>query len=152
MDPNALRVTVVGGHSGNTIVPLLSQTGIKLTDEEIKQLTHRIQFGGDEVVAAKDGAGSATLSMAFAGARFTNSILEAIGGKAVIEPSFVFSNVVDGINYFASNVELNQDGVSKVFGIGTTSPFEQELLKVCIPELKASIEKGVQFAKSKLQQ
>ncbi len=31
-------------------------------------LTHRIQFGGDEVVKAKDGLGSATLSMAFAGA------------------------------------------------------------------------------------
>lgn len=28
-----------------------------------------IQFGGDEVVKAKDGAGSATLSMAFAGFR-----------------------------------------------------------------------------------
>lgn len=29
-----------------------------------------IQFGGDEVVKAKDGAGSATLSMAFAGFRY----------------------------------------------------------------------------------
>jgi malate dehydrogenase len=32
--------------------------------------SNRIQFGGDEVVKAKDGAGSATLSMAMAGARF----------------------------------------------------------------------------------
>ena len=29
-----------------------------------------IQFGGDEVVKAKDGAGSATLSMAYAGFRY----------------------------------------------------------------------------------
>lgn len=28
-----------------------------------------VQFGGDEVVQAKDGAGSATLSMAYAGYR-----------------------------------------------------------------------------------
>jgi malate dehydrogenase len=28
-----------------------------------------VQFGGDEVVKAKDGAGSATLSMAYAGFR-----------------------------------------------------------------------------------
>lgn len=28
-----------------------------------------VQFGGDEVVKAKDGAGSATLSMAYAGYR-----------------------------------------------------------------------------------
>lgn len=37
--------------------------GAKFSDEDIKALTHRIQFGGDEVVQAKDGAGSATLSM-----------------------------------------------------------------------------------------
>ena len=29
-----------------------------------------VQFGGDEVVKAKDGAGSATLSMAYAGFRY----------------------------------------------------------------------------------
>jgi malate dehydrogenase len=31
-----------------------------------------VQFGGDEVVKAKDGAGSATLSMAYAGFRLVN--------------------------------------------------------------------------------
>ncbi len=31
--------------------------------------TTGVQFGGDEVVKAKDGAGSATLSMAYAGFR-----------------------------------------------------------------------------------
>lgn len=38
-----------------TIIPLLSQLNANLTDEEIKALTHRIQFGGDEVVKAKAG-------------------------------------------------------------------------------------------------
>ena len=32
-------------------------------------ITIGVQFGGDEVVQAKDGAGSATLSMAYAGFR-----------------------------------------------------------------------------------
>jgi len=42
----------------------LSQVkGAKFTEADIAALTHRIQFGGDEVVKAKDGAGSATLSM-----------------------------------------------------------------------------------------
>ena len=63
------KITVIGGHSGVTIVPLLSQSGHSFTEEEVKALTHRIQFGGDEVVKAKDGAGSATLSMAYAGFR-----------------------------------------------------------------------------------
>ena len=66
-DVNDVKVPVVGGHSGQTIVPLLSKTGFEFTAEEVETLTQRIQFGGDEVVKAKAGAGSATLSMAFAG-------------------------------------------------------------------------------------
>ena len=66
----ALPISVVGGHSGVTIVPILSQTaeGKKIVEkggEELAALVKRIQFGGDEVVKAKDGAGSATLSMAY---------------------------------------------------------------------------------------
>lgn len=66
-DPKDIEVTVVGGHSGVTIVPLLSQTSIgkDVKGEEYKALVKRIQFGGDEVVQAKAGTGSATLSMGF---------------------------------------------------------------------------------------
>ncbi len=63
-DPTTTHVTVIGGHAGTTILPLLSQVkGAKFSEADIAALTHRIQFGGDEVVKAKDGAGSATLSM-----------------------------------------------------------------------------------------
>ena len=63
-DVNATKVNVIGGHAGTTILPLLSQVGgAKFSEEDVAALTHRIQFGGDEVVKAKDGAGSATLSM-----------------------------------------------------------------------------------------
>jgi malate dehydrogenase len=58
-------------------------------------------------VKAKDGAGSATLSMAFAGARFTISLLKALKGeKGIVEPTFVESTVAPGVSYFATNVEL----------------------------------------------
>lgn len=64
MDVNNTNVRVIGGHAGTTILPLLSQVpGAKFSEEDVQNLTHRIQFGGDEVVKAKDGAGSATLSM-----------------------------------------------------------------------------------------
>ena len=110
-DPKEVPVTVVGGHSGATIVPLLSQTpyGKGVTGEAYKALIHRIQFGGDEVVQAKDGAGSATLSMAYAGARFTGDLLRAIHGeKGVVTPTFVKSPLFadQGIDFFSSNVEL----------------------------------------------
>jgi hypothetical protein len=110
-DPAETPITVVGGHSGPTIVPLLSQNakGASLTGESYKALVHRIQYGGDEVVKAKDGAGSATLSMAYAGAKFTNSLLRGLNGeKGVVTPTFVKSPLFadQGIDYFSSNVEL----------------------------------------------
>jgi len=64
-----LTVPVIGGHSGETIVPLFSQVSVTIPDDKYDALVHRVQFGGDEVVKAKDGTGSATLSMAFAGFR-----------------------------------------------------------------------------------
>lgn len=148
-DPKDVKVTVVGGHSGVTIVPLLSQTGFEFTKEELDALTHRIQFGGDEVVKAKDGTGSATLSMAFAGARFANSVLEAtVGGKkGVIEPSFVQSDLFknEGVEYFSSNIELGPEGVEKIHGLGELSDYEKELIAKAIPELKKNITKGNSF-------
>ena len=42
-----------------------------------------MQFGGDEVVKAKDGAGSATLSTAYAAAEFVSGVLQARAGKEV---------------------------------------------------------------------
>ena len=70
VDPATVKVQVVGGHSGVTIVPLLSQISagapiVKAGGQAYADLVKRIQFGGDEVVKAKDGAGSATLSMAY---------------------------------------------------------------------------------------
>jgi malate dehydrogenase len=41
------------------------------------------QFGGDEVVQAKAGAGSATLSMAYAGFVFAENVLKAAKGENV---------------------------------------------------------------------
>ena len=43
-----------------------------LPDDKYEALVNRVQFGGDEVVKAKDGAGSATLSMAYAGYRYVS--------------------------------------------------------------------------------
>lgn len=89
------RVNVIGGHAGTTILPLLSQVpNAKFSEADIAALTHRIQFGGDEVVKAKDGAGSATLSMAYAGQMFTSRLLDAMSGnKNVVECTFVENNL-----------------------------------------------------------
>jgi len=68
IDPTEINVPVIGGHAGITILPLYSQVpGVKISEDELHKMTVRTQFGGDEVVAAKAGSGSATLSMAYAG-------------------------------------------------------------------------------------
>ncbi|KAG0143376.1 hypothetical protein CROQUDRAFT_661270 [Cronartium quercuum f. sp. fusiforme G11] len=150
--PEKTRVQVVGGHSGVTIVPLLSQIaeGKGITGEAYKALVKRIQFGGDEVVQAKNGAGSATLSMAYAAAIFAESLLKAFSGaKGIIEPTYVQSPLYasQGVDYFASNVELGPEGVQKILPLGSISAEEEELIKACLPELKKNIEKGVKFVK-----
>jgi malate dehydrogenase len=153
--PSDCDVPVVGGHSGPTIVPLLSQVrgsaaaqAKGLTGDTYDQLVNRIQFGGDEVVKAKDGAGSATLSMAYAGAKFTHSLLRGLNGeKGVVTPTFVKSPLFadQGIDFFSSLVELGVNGVEKIHPIGTLSAEEEKLLKACLPELKKNIEKGKAF-------
>ncbi|KAF2219583.1 lactate/malate dehydrogenase [Elsinoe ampelina] len=149
-DPANENILVVGGHSGATIVPVLSQAGHNLEGSERDTYINRVQFGGDEVVKAKDGAGSATLSMAMAGARFAESLLKASQGqKGVIEPTFVESPLYkdQGVEYFASNVELGPDGVEKIHPVGKVTEYEQGLLDVCLKDLKGNIAKGVKFVK-----
>ena len=135
-DPASENITVVGGHSGVTIVPLISQSGHgDITGEKLDNLVNRIQFGGDEVVKAKDGAGSATLSMAMAGARFAESLLKAAQGQGgVVEPTFVDSPLYkdQGVEFFASQVELGPDGVQKIHPVGKLSSQEEQLLQACL--------------------
>ena len=151
-DPADENITVVGGHSGVTIVPLLSQSGHgDIKGNKLDALITRIQFGGDEVVKAKDGAGSATLSMAMAGARFAESLLKAAQGeKGVIEPTFVDSPLFksQGCDFFASKVELGPDGVQNIQDVGKLSDHEQQLLDACVTDLAKNIQKGVEWVKA----
>jgi len=149
-DPKDENITVVGGHSGVTIVPLFSQSNHPDLSSNA-ELINRVQFGGDEVVKAKDGAGSATLSMAMAGARMADSLLRASQGeKGVVEPSFVDSPLYkdQGIEFFASKVELGPNGVEKIFPVGEVDAQEQKLLEACLGDLKKNIQKGVTFVAS----
>ena len=146
-DPADENITVVGGHSGVTIVPLFSQSAHPDLSANA-ELVNRVQFGGDEVVKAKDGAGSATLSMAMAGARMAESLLRASQGeKGVVEPTFVDSPLYkdQGIDFFSSKVELGPNGVEKILPVGKVDAIEEKLLEAAIGDLKKNIEKGIAF-------
>ena len=146
-DPTTMEdVPVIGGHAGTTILPLYSQVpGFSATDEQLEALTVRTQFGGDEVVKAKAGAGSATLSMAYAGYLFTEKVLKAIKGESgIVQAAYVESTLTDA-PYFASACEFGPDGVSKVLPYGTLSPYEQQWFDKMMPDLKKQIQKGIDF-------
>jgi len=149
LNPKDVNVPVIGGHSGVTIIPVISRAtpSVSFPEDQLKALTVRIQEAGTEVVKAKAGAGSATLSMAYAGARFANSLLRGLKGESnVIEPAYVLSDVTEA-EYFSTPLLLGKNGLEKNLGLGKLSDYEQELLKAAIPELKKNIKSGVDFAK-----
>ncbi|KAH9943753.1 NAD-malate dehydrogenase [Amylocystis lapponica] len=160
-----ISVPVVGGHSGITIIPLLSQATRPLPSDfstsSLEALTTRVQFGGDEVVKAKDGAGSATLSMAYAGAEFAGKVLQALNGvTGIVAPSFVNlaadknggddlkKEIGRDLEYFSAPVELGPSGIVKIFPLGKLSDFEQGLVQAAVPVLAENIETGVKFIAS----
>lgn len=118
-----------------------------------------MQFGGDEVVKAKDGQGSATLSMAYAGFRFAERVMQAVKGKSgVVEPTFVYLPGIDGgdaivketgCNYFSMPVEIGKEGAKKIENIlGKANDYEKKLLQKCYEDLKGNIDKGIEFVKN----
>merc|ERR1712114_101072 len=124
MDPSSVNCPVVGGHAGATIMPLISQCtpAVEFEPDTLKALTERIQDAGTEVVKAKAGTGSATLSMAYAAARFTDSLIKGMSGQeGVVECAYIASVLSD---------------------------FEKDLMTAAVPELQGSIKKGEDFAKN----
>lgn len=142
-DPEGIQVQVIGGHSGVTIIPLLA--GLVSEAAQRDGIIHRVQYGGDEVVKAKAGGGSATLSMAYAAYRFFDDFSHHRGLTAYVRipeqgPQYP-------TEYFATHVEIDGDGVLKsVSPLPELHAKERELLEAAIPELQRDIAKGKQFA------
>ncbi|VDO23742.1 unnamed protein product [Brugia timori] len=147
LDAEETDIPVIGGHSGITIIPLLSQAKpfCKFSNDEVKKLTERIQNAGTEVVKAKAGAGSATLSMALAASKFVESLLRGLRGEKSIQCAYVASDACSGVDYFATPLEFGKNGVEKVLGMGKLSTYEQSLVAAAVPELKKNISKGLKF-------
>ena len=141
-----VHVPVIGGHSGTTILPLLSQVkGVSFTDEEIASLTTRIQNAGTEVVEAKAGGGSATLSMGQAAARFCLSLVAAMQGEEVVEYTYVQVDGSEDAAFFAHPVRLGANGVEEILPYGDLSDFEENAKNSMLEGLRGDIKMGVDF-------
>lgn len=99
------------------------------------------------MVKAKAGAGSATLSMAYAGAEWAEKIIRALSGeKGVTTYAFIESDIHPESTYFSSLLEFDKNGWVKKLPLPKLSPFEEELLKKCLKDVGGNIKKGVTFA------
>ncbi len=148
LDVNETKVPVIGGHSGTTILPLLSQVeGVEFTSEEVAALTPRIQNAGTEVVEAKAGGGSATLSMGAAAARFCLSLVKGLQGEDVVDYAYIAGDGSDA-EYFAQPVRLGVNGVSEILPYGELSDFEQKAKEDMLATLNKDIQEGIDFMAS----
>ncbi|CCH59739.1 hypothetical protein TBLA_0B09220 [Henningerozyma blattae CBS 6284] len=170
------QLCVIGGHSDKTMVPVLLnkyyQRRVFNNDlEEYKGYIKRIKFGGEEVVKAKEGSGSATLSMALAGYNFIEIILENIkiarrSSQSNVSSCFVYLNgITNGaeaqelirkytglkVEYFALPVEL-MNGTVKGINLHvlkeileTGSSYTLGLLKESVVQVNKDVIKGKQF-------
>jgi malate dehydrogenase len=145
VSPEDVNVPVIGGHSGITILPLLSQSGFQFNADEAAVMTLRIQNAGTEVVEAKAGGGSATLSMGQAAAKFGLSLVRALNGeKGIVECTYVEGSG-DKARFFAQPVLLGKNGVEKILSYGELSDFEETTLNASLDTLKADILLGELF-------
>jgi len=160
-EPAKTVIPVVGGHSGETIVPLFSKASpaVNIPEDKLDALVNRVQFGGDEVVKAKDGAGSATLSMAYAGFRFAERVIQASKGQTgIVENTFVYLPGVEGgaeiaketgVDFFSVPIELGREGAAKAINIvKDANSYEKKLLEKAYEGLKGNIAKGVDFVQN----
>jgi len=146
-NPKFINVPVIGGHAGVTIMPVFSQdkAAASIDAEKIPDLDKKVQDAGTEVVNAKGGKGSATLSMAYAGAKLGSAILAGLSGRKRVECAYVKSDVSD-LPYFTSKVVFGPNGVNKILPVGKLNEYEEKRLEEAKAQLKSEIETGLKYA------
>merc|ERR1711981_36196 len=149
-NPYFINVPVIGGHAGVTIMPVFSQdkTAATIDKDKIPELDKRVQDAGTEVVNAKNGKGSATLSMAYAGARLGSAVLRGLAGETATECAYVKSDVMPGFAYFTQKVVFGKTGVQQVLPIGKLSEHEQTRMEEAKTALTTEIATGMQYAEN----
>jgi malate dehydrogenase len=143
-----ISIPVIGGHAGTTILPLFSQNAHAKTiaADKLPDLDKKTQDAGTVVVAAKNGKGSATLSMGYAGARFGRSILAGLAGTPTIACAYVKSSITS-CPYFASKVTFGKNGVETVHPVGDMTDYEKGRMQALLPVLQEEVDAGLEYAK-----
>ncbi|KAH1009543.1 hypothetical protein HUJ04_001882 [Dendroctonus ponderosae] len=144
VEPECVMVPVVGGHSSETIIPVLSQAKpcAEFSNAEIENITASIRNAQGNIAKLKANE-SGQLASAFAAARFIISLVKALQGYPdIVESAFVNSKVHPFLKYLATPLLLGPLGVTKNFGLPKLSDFEQCMFDNAVPILANDIKKG----------
>lgn len=148
-------VMAIGGHSGDSIVPIINSWRGALAPDVYEALVHRVQYGGDEVVKAKDGKGSATLSMAVAAYRFVDKLVQAMTtSQEVVQVAFVKVDELDCHNvpkdvlstgYFALPCVFTAAGVTAVRWPQVDPDVETAMVRTACAKVVKDVQTGFDF-------
>jgi len=147
--PSEIDIPVIGGHAGVTIMPVFSAdpAGKSIDKSKIPDLDKRVQDAGTEVVNAKNGKGSATLSMAYAGARLGSAVLAGLAGERRTECAYVMTDM-EGLSFFTTKVVFGSKGVEKVLPLPPLNDHEKKRLEEAKTALAAEIKSGLDYAEA----
>ncbi|KII63576.1 Malate dehydrogenase [Thelohanellus kitauei] len=145
-NPADVVVPVIGGHSDTTIVPLFSLSNFPVTDlKVVEDLVKQVREAGTRVVEAKKGAGSATLSMAFAAHRFVSTLTEMYYNKTTSDCAFIYHPSFT--NQYGARVCVFDEGcVKDTVPLESITEYEHKLFIEAEIVLKKDIEKGLEYA------
>uniref|UniRef100_A0A1A9X0Z8 Malate dehydrogenase, mitochondrial n=1 Tax=Glossina brevipalpis TaxID=37001 RepID=A0A1A9X0Z8_9MUSC len=141
----SIEVPVIGGHSKDTIVPILTQCEppLCLSAENKIAICERIKNAGDAVIKAKEGKGSAQLSIGYATKLFCDSLLAALDGvTGIFSTAFVASNVTNA-SFFSSKLRLDNEGVSEILKLPPMDCVEKNMLEISLKSLEEDIKIGI---------
>ncbi|XP_063823811.1 malate dehydrogenase-like [Ostrinia nubilalis] len=142
LNPRNCMVPVIGGRSGKTAIPLISQAkpACPMNEKTIQEFTSRIRKCDENIMDAKKGW-SSTLSPAYGALMFTRSVLEALDGRPAKVAAYIENNDF-GTNYFAGIVNVNSNGAAEMQRYTDLSKFECHLLERSIEQIRKDVIKG----------
>lgn len=135
-------VPVIGGHSKNTVIPLLSQSkpASNIDAKTCQDFTEKLRDFDDQIIKATQGF-APTLSVAHSTLLFTRSLINAMNGQPTKVHAFIENNDF-GTDYFGGLVHLNSQGVKDMERYTSLTPFELQLLERSLEELRRDVSKG----------
>ncbi|CAG9792090.1 unnamed protein product [Diatraea saccharalis] len=142
LHPRDCILPVIGGRSGKTAIPLLSQAKprCQMNEKTIQEFTSRFRQCDENIIEAKKGW-SATLSVAYGALMFTRSIIDALDGRPAKVAAFVENNDF-GSHFFSGIVNVNHNGVTNMQMFTDLSKYECHLLERSIAQIRQEVSKG----------